>query len=137
MLLLSTYKHKNYLNIVKIMQKCPQQPWTSCLNFWDEAWWFLSLRVFGLSSWSLLLFPQHFGRYVLWPSSGVCQTRKPSQNFKLRPLLNPWRSPVLIPLAITGYKSLSIPVLASNNTGILNTCTRLWLTESEQATPVN
>ena len=23
----------------------------------------------------------------------------------------------------------------SNNTGILNTCTRLWLTESEQATP--
>ena len=25
---------------------------------------------------------------------------------------------------------------ASNNTGILNTCTRLWLTESEQATPV-
>ena len=33
---------------------------------------------------------------------------------------------------------LSIPVLqASNNTGILNTCTRLWLTELEQATPVN
>ena len=25
----------------------------------------------------------------------------------------------------------------SNNTGILNTCTRLWLTESEQATPVD
>ena len=25
---------------------------------------------------------------------------------------------------------------ASNNTGILNTCTRLWLTESEQASPV-
>ena len=25
---------------------------------------------------------------------------------------------------------------ASNNTGIFNTCTRLWLTESEQATPV-
>ena len=24
----------------------------------------------------------------------------------------------------------------SNNTGILNTCTRLWLTESEQSTPV-
>ena len=28
----------------------------SCLNFWDEAWWFLSLRVFGLLSSSLLLF---------------------------------------------------------------------------------
>ena len=26
---------------------------------------------------------------------------------------------------------------ASNNTGILNTCIRLWLTESEQATPVD
>ena len=27
-----------------------------CLNFWDEAWWFLSLRVFGLLFSSLLLF---------------------------------------------------------------------------------
>ena len=44
----------------------------SCLNFWDEAWFFLSLRVFKLLSLSLLLFPQHFGWYVLWPSSGVC-----------------------------------------------------------------
>ena len=25
----------------------------------------------------------------------------------------------------------------SNNTGMLNTCTRLWLTESEQVTPVD
>ena len=25
----------------------------------------------------------------------------------------------------------------SKNTGILNTCTQLWLTESEQATPVD
>ena len=29
----------------------------SCLNFWDEVWWFLSLRVFELLSPSLLLFP--------------------------------------------------------------------------------
>ena len=57
----------------------------SCLNFWDEAW-FLSLRVFRLLSSSLLLFPQRFGRYVLWPSSGVCRTREPSRNFELRPL---------------------------------------------------
>ena len=28
-------------------------------------------------------------------------------------------------------------LLASNNTGILSTCTRLWLTESEQMTPVD
>ena len=34
----------------------------SCQNFWDEAWWFLSLRVFRLLSSSLLLFPQRFGR---------------------------------------------------------------------------
>ena len=44
----------------------------SCLNFWDEAWWFLSLRVFGLLPSSLLLFPERFGRYVLRSSSGVC-----------------------------------------------------------------
>ena len=36
----------------------------------------LSLRVFGLLSSSLLLFPQCFGRFVLQPSSGVCQTRE-------------------------------------------------------------
>ena len=50
---------------------------------------FLSLRVFGLLSSSLLLFPQRFSRYVLRPSSGVCRTREPSRNFELRPLLNP------------------------------------------------
>ena len=47
----------------------------SCRNFCDEAWWFLSLRVFGLLSSSLLLFPQRFGRYVLWPSSGNMNVR--------------------------------------------------------------
>ena len=47
--------------------------YVSCLNFWDEACWFLSLRVFGLLSSSLLLFPQRFGRYVPRPSSGVCR----------------------------------------------------------------
>ena len=50
---------------------------------------FLSLRVFGLLSSSLLLFPQRFSRYVLRPSSGVRRTRKPSRNFELRPLLTP------------------------------------------------
>ena len=65
---------------------------------------YLSLRVFGLLSSSLLSFPQRFGRYVLRPSSGVYRTREPSQNFELRPLLNPRGSLVLISLAITGYK---------------------------------
>ena len=53
-----------------------------CLNFWDEAWSFLSFRLFGLLS--LLLYSQQFGWYVLWPSSGVsCWTREPTQNLKL------------------------------------------------------
>ena len=43
-----------------------------------------------------------FGRYILQPSSGVCQTQEPSRNFKLHPLLNPRESPVLI--AVTRYK---------------------------------
>ena len=62
----------------------------SCRNFWDKACWFLSLRVFGLLSTSLLLFSLRFGRYVLRRSSGVCRIREPSRNFELRPLLNPW-----------------------------------------------
>ena len=57
----------------------------------------------GLLSSSLLLFPQHFSRYVLRPSSRVCQTREPPWNFELCLLLNPWGSTVLILLAITGY----------------------------------
>ena len=76
----------------------------SCLNFSDEAWWFLSLRVFGLLPSSLLLFPQCFGWYVLLPSLGVCRTWEPTWNFELHPLLNPRRSSVLIPFAITGCK---------------------------------
>ena len=59
----------------------------NCLNFRDEVRWFLSLRVFRLLSSSLLLFPQHFSRYVIQPSSGVCWTRKTTQNFELCPLL--------------------------------------------------
>ena len=34
------------------------------LNLCDEAWWFLSLRVFRLFSSSLLLFRERFGQYV-------------------------------------------------------------------------
>ena len=45
-----------------------------------------------------------FGRYILQSSSGVSRTLKPTWNFELHPLLNPQVSPVLILLAITGYK---------------------------------
>ena len=65
---------------------------------------FLSSMVFGLLFSSLLLFPQRFRRYIFRPSSGVCRTRERTQNIELRPLFNPRGSPVLIPLAITGYK---------------------------------
>ena len=71
----------------------------------NHIYQFLSLRVFGLLSSSLL--PQRFGRYVLRPSSGVCRAREPSRTFELRPLLNPQGSPVLIPLAITIFTNPS------------------------------
>ena len=83
----------------------------SCLNFLDEAWWFLSLRVFELLSSSLLLFL----RYVLRPSSGVCRTREPSWNFELRPLLNPRGTPVLIPGTSVKYFCLVARLLSGLN----------------------
>ena len=46
----------------------------SISNFRIINLFLLSLRVFGLLSSSLSLFPQRFGRYVLRPSSGVCRT---------------------------------------------------------------
>ena len=64
--------------IIKIVKK----NYFSYLNFWDEAWWFLSLKVFGLLSSSLLLFPQDTWRhgYRCWfpkllrrQSSGGCR----------------------------------------------------------------
>ena len=64
--------HKNTWNHFTLWKQMLINRIIRCLNFWDEACWFLSLRVFGLLFSSLLLFPQHFGRYVLWPSSGVC-----------------------------------------------------------------
>ena len=69
-----------------MLKHCYIFVWTyqcvSCLNFWDEACWFLSLRVFGLLSSSLLLFPQRFSQYILRPSSGVCRTRGRSSKFR-------------------------------------------------------
>ena len=104
----------------------------SCLNFW-EAWWFLSFRFFRLLSSSLLSYSQYFGRCVLQPSSGVsCRTREHTHG-----------------VMSIGFGSLSFKgtiiwrllvqswLLVSNNTGILNTCIRLWLTGSEQATSVD
>ena len=71
---------------------------------------FLSLRVFGQLSSSLLSFLLRFGRYVLRPSSGVYRTQEPSRNFELHHLLNPQGSPVPIPLAITRYKCRRVTI---------------------------
>ena len=74
--------------------------------FWgNEAWWFLSFRVFGLLFSSLLLYFQHFGHCVLRPSSGIsCRTREPTRNFEPRSLFNPWEWLALISLTITWCK---------------------------------
>ena len=95
----------------------------SCLNFCDEAWWFLSLRVFELLSSSLLLFPQRFGRYVLRPSSGVCWTREPTgtSNYALY-WIHASKETIIWRMQVQSW------LQASNNTGILNTCTQLCLT---------
>ena len=53
-----------------------------CLNFLDEAEWFLSFRVLELFSSSSLLYSQ-FGWCVLWPSSCLSyRTLEPTQNFE-------------------------------------------------------
>ena len=94
------YKKTNneqYTNTISAIPSIDKpEKWINCQIFLDEAWWFLSSRVFELLSSSLLLFPQRFGWYVLRPSSGVCWTREPTWNSELRSLLNPWGSLVLI-----------------------------------------
>ena len=102
----------------------------SCLNFWDKAYWFLSLRVFGLLSSSLLLFPQRFGRYILWclSNSGTFTELRTTSFIESMEFVS--KETIIWRLHVQSW------LQASNNTGILNTCTRLWLLESEQATPV-
>ena len=88
-----------------LMDGCDSSPYSQFLQvfnqaFWDlskctkENWWHCQifqlsgkLRVFGLLSSSLLLFPQRFGWYILQPSSGVCLIQEPIWNFELRLLL--------------------------------------------------
>ena len=108
---LNCFSHITYicckLACTKILQNFGLTLVVSMKNIWKKKGFrcfFLPLRVFGLLSSSLLLFPHLFGRFVLRLSSGVCWTREPTQKFELHPLLNPQGSPVLIPLAITGYK---------------------------------
>ena len=96
----NTSQINRFLNLLKRANKLYGKHW-----FEGSVWnMFLSLRVFGLLSSSILLFPRCFSQYVLRSSSGVCRTREPTWNLELRPLLNPRGSPVLIPFTITGYK---------------------------------
>ena len=60
---------------------------------------------------SLLLFPQRFSWYILWPSSDVCWTLEPSRNFELHPLLKPRRVACSDSISHNRVQVLSIPVL--------------------------
>ena len=79
---------------------------------------FLSLWFFRLLSSSLLLFLQHFGQYVLQPSSGVCRTRELSRNFELR-LIETTGVACSDSFSHNQVQVLSIPVL-------LLTCSEDW-----------
>ena len=63
--------NKNNILVKHNLQQLKFLRFFSCLNFWDKAWWFLSVRGFGLLSSSLLFFSQRFSRCILQPSSGV------------------------------------------------------------------
>ena len=69
----------------------------------DSNWRFSSLVSWKTNRIFYAIFPQRFGRYILRPSSGV-ELLNSGTYTELRPLLNPRGSPVLIPLAISGYK---------------------------------
>ena len=61
-----------------------------CLNFWDEAWLLLLIRIFWLLSSSLLFYLQRFDQYVLRPSSSIsCRTLEPTQTLDLNTLFEP------------------------------------------------
>ena len=49
-------KNQNKTSLLKELLQQGLIQNTSCLNFWDEAWWFLSVRVFRLLSSTLLGF---------------------------------------------------------------------------------
>ena len=59
--------------------------------------------------------------------SGFCRTREPTRNFEPCPS----KETIIWRLQVHSW------LQASNNTGILSTYIRLWLTESEQATPMD
>ena len=72
------FLHASFLLASLSLCRCDAEWW--CRWLYNTVW-FLSFRVFGLLSSSLLLFPQRFGRCAFRPSSAVCRT----PNFKLRP----------------------------------------------------
>ena len=68
----------------------------SLLIFIIKVFWTIVFIIIVISTTFRPICPPAFFR--------CCRTREPSRNFELRPLLKPRGSPVLILLAITGYK---------------------------------
>ena len=88
---------------------------------------FLSFRVFGILSSSLLLYSQRFGRCVFRPSADVsCRSQKPTRSFWPRPLFYPLGSLALILLTITGDKCKAFMYCYSLSVGI-EPATSRWL----------
>ena len=90
---------------------------------------FLSFRVFRLLSSSLLLYSQRFGWYVLQPSSGVCQTQEPTQNFEPCPLFNPRGIACSDSIKHNQVYVLCIPVL-------LLACSQDWTSNLQMTVPL-
>ena len=84
------------------MKWAPNETWAYLCDF------FLSLRVFGLLSSSLLLFSQRFRLYVLRPSSGVCRT---FMEFRTTSFIESTRVVCSDSVSHNRVQVLSIPVL--------------------------
>ena len=124
----------------------------SNLNFWDEAWWFLSFEVFGLLCLHLydyildVLADVSFGLHqVLLVELGSLQGTSNHVLYLIHSEVSR-RTPGRLVIGV-GSLSFQVTIIwklevqswlqASNRTGILSTCTWLWLLESEQATLVS
>ena len=132
-----------------------QQIW--CLNFWDEAWLFLSLRVFRTIVFIFIIisttFPTicspAFFRYL---SNSGTFTELQTTSFKNIKFISPknslwivqqdtWHNgyrhwfPKLLKKTIIGRLQVQSWLQASNDTGILNTCTQLWNIRNQNRWP--
>ena len=86
---------------------------------------FLSLKVF-LTIVFILIFISTMFQPICPPSSSVCRTWEPTQNFKLRPLLNPPRSPVLSSLSSVESTEKDIDTRLTKAWTAINRLSIIW-----------